>query len=113
MAGFFNYFFGTLVMLTFITVLREPMLSQKAIAGSSGSSWLGGIFGAFWIMLSILIVPRLGTATAVALIVVAQLLSSLIVDHFGLFGAPIHEITSTRAIGGAFLVLGVVVMGRG
>jgi transporter family-2 protein len=111
-AGFFNYFSGTLVMLTFIILLREPLLSQRAIADSSTSSWLGGMFGAFWIILSILMVPRLGTATAVALIVVGQLGSSLIVDHFGLFGASIHELTATRVIGAAFLVLGTVVIGR-
>jgi bacterial/archaeal transporter family-2 protein len=37
-----------------------------------------------------LLVPRLGTATFVALLVAGQMLASLILDHYGLLGVPQH-----------------------
>ena len=73
-------------------------------------SWTGGIFGAIFIGSSILLVPRLGAATFIALLVTGQLLGALAFDHFGLFGVPIHEIGLTRLVGAGLLIAGVVLI---
>src|SRR6185312_2574133 len=44
-----------------------------------------GIFGAFYIAISILLVPRLGAATFIAILVAGQMLCSLVIDHYGPF----------------------------
>ena len=51
-------------------------------------------------------VPRLGTASAVTLSVVAWLTISALVDHFGLFGTPTRSIDITRLAGIGILFLG-------
>jgi transporter family-2 protein len=79
-------------------------------AGISWFSWTGGIFGAIYITISILILPRLGAATVVALIVVGQMIGSLTFDHFGLLGVPQHSATLVRIARAAFLILGVVLI---
>jgi bacterial/archaeal transporter family-2 protein len=46
-----------------------------------------------FIATSVIMIPRLGVATVMTLIVVGQLLSSLVFDHLGLLGTPQHQIT--------------------
>ncbi len=55
-------------------------------------------------------VPRLGAATVIALIVVGQMLGSLAFDHFGLLNIPQHGVNPVRLTGAAFLILGVVLI---
>jgi bacterial/archaeal transporter family-2 protein len=109
-AGFISYLGGTLCMLFMIVVAREPMLSADAVSRSSPVSWTGGFFGAIYIAISILLLPRLGAATVVALIVVGQLLTSLAFDHFGLLGVPVHPASAIRILGAVCLLLGAVLI---
>lgn len=109
-AGFISYLGGTLAMLTMAIVFREPWLSGAAAARSSWISWTGGIFGAIYIAVSIFMLPRLGAATVVALIVVGQMIGSLAFDHFGLLGVPEQAASPVRIAGAAFLILGAVLI---
>ena len=52
-------------------------------------------------------VPRVGVAPSVVLIVAGQLLVSVILDHYGLFGAHIRSFDSTRALGLLLVFVGV------
>ena len=55
-------------------------------------------------------VPRLGAATVLALIVVGQMLGSLAFDHFGLLGLAQHPVSPIRLAGAALLILGAVLI---
>ena len=81
-AGFVSYFVGTLAMLTIAIASGGPWLSATMAARTTWVSWSGGIFGAIFIATAILMVPRFGAATVLALIVVGQMLGSLTFDHF-------------------------------
>ena len=106
-AGFISYLGGTLCMLAFAMAIREPLPSAIAATRASWWSWSGGLFGAIYIAISILLVPRLGTAAFVALLVAGQMISSLIFDHYGVFGVVEHPVTPIRILGAVLLVGGV------
>jgi transporter family-2 protein len=109
-AGFISYLGGTLAMLAAIAVLREPWPTAAAMSRASWMSWTGGLFGAIYIAISILLLPRLGAALVVALIVLGQMLGALAFDHFALLGVPENPISLTRLAGAALLVAGVVLI---
>src|SRR5262249_45476463 len=109
-AAFVSYLGGTLAMLLVLAIAGDRLPGSAAIARVPWISWTGGIFGAAFIATSILMVPRLGTATVVTLIVVGQLLSSLAFDHFGLLGTPQHEVTALRLAGAACLIAGAALV---
>lgn len=109
-AGFASYLGGTIVMLAVALALREPFPSVVSVAQSRAMSWTGGLFGAIYIAISILLLPRLGAATVIALIVAGQMIGSLAFDHFGLFGLPVHHITAPRVAGALFLLVGTVLV---
>jgi bacterial/archaeal transporter family-2 protein len=106
-AGFISYFGGTVVMLAVALALREPLASIETIGRTSWVSWLGGLFGAIYIGISILMLPRLGAALVVALIVLGQMTTALVFDHFGLLGVHEHPITLPRLVGTVLLLAGV------
>jgi transporter family-2 protein len=109
-AGFISYLGGTIVMLFAALVLREPWLSKQMLQRSHLISWSGGIFGAIYIAISILLIPRFGAAMVIALIVAGQMLGSLVFDHFGLLGVPVHPASVPRLMGAALLVAGVILI---
>ena len=109
-AGFASYLVGMLAMLAVIVASGEPRLSAAMAGRTSWSSWTGGLFGAIFIGTAILMVPRLGAATVLALIVVGQMLGSLAFDHFGLLGVPRHPASLARLAGVALLLAGVVLI---
>ena len=109
-AGFISYVGGSAVMLLVLIVLREPLISKQMLQRSHLISWSGGLFGAIYIAISIILVPRLGAAMVIALIVAGQMLGSLAFDHFGLFGVPVHPVSFPRLVGAILLVVSVILV---
>lgn len=109
-SGFTSYVVGVLCMLILAIALREPLPSMAAISRLPPWAFAGGIFGAIFIGLGIVLVPKIGTATFFVLLVAGQMLGALIFDHFGLMGVPVHPISMIRLAGAALLVGGVVLI---
>lgn len=109
-AGFVSYFVGTVMMLIAGLATGAPQLGR--ISQAPVLTWLGGVFGAIFIGIATLMVPRLGAATVLALIVVGQMLGSLAFDHFGLMGLPQQPVTLARLLGVGLLIAGVMLVRR-
>lgn len=109
-AGFVSYVVGMVAMLAVALSAPGPRLAEMAGGVGSWVSWTGGLFGALFIGTAILMVPRLGAATVLALIVVGQMIGSLAFDHVGLLGLPQQPVSPTRLAGAASLILGVVLI---
>jgi transporter family-2 protein len=45
------------------------------------------------------VVPRLGIARSLTLIIASQLLLAALIDHFGIFGADLRPMDGPRALG--------------
>ncbi|TDB69159.1 DMT family transporter [Arundinibacter roseus] len=67
----------------------------------------GGLLGAFYVVSVIFIVQDLGPANMLCLIVAGQLISALIIDHYGWLGFSVHAINLPRVLGSVLLILGV------
>lgn len=65
-----------------------------------------GVFGVVLYLTLSHTVPRLGATSAIALIVVGQLLAGMVVDQFGLFGIPVRPADASRLLAVALLVAG-------
>jgi bacterial/archaeal transporter family-2 protein len=72
--------------------------------------WMGGLGGAVYVLLAILLAGRLGALLLSAAGIVGQLGASLLIDHYGWFGMPVQRATPARLIGVALLAAGVVLI---
>ncbi len=70
---------------------------------------LGGVIVAFYILSVTALVPRFGVANTILFVMLAQLITSTVLDHFGAFGTPIRVVTAQRAIGLLIVAFGIVV----
>jgi len=109
-AGFVSYLGGTLAMLFMAILMRDPWPSANLIVKSNALSWSGGVFGAIYIAISILLLSKLGATTVIGFIVAGQLIGSILVDHFGLLGMSVHPFNPSRLAGAAMLVAGAVLV---
>lgn len=111
-AVFVSYAGGLLTMILVLAVIREPIPTGAAMARSPLVAWIGGVFGVLYIVTAIVILPKLGSAATFGLIFAGQMLASLAVDHFGLFGLPRHPVDWSRAAGAVLLGAGVFLLAR-
>ncbi|HEY2010159.1 MAG TPA: DMT family transporter [Rhizomicrobium sp.] len=111
-SGFVSYFVGVACMAMLALVLREPIPSMALAGRISWWAYSGGLFGAIFIGLAIFLIPQLGAATFIVLLVTGQMLVSVIFDHFGWLGLAQRSIDLSRLIGVALLIGGCVLIRR-
>ncbi|WP_026792255.1 DMT family transporter [Pleomorphomonas oryzae] len=69
-------------------------------------AWAGGVCGLVTLAGITFAAPRLGAGSTVALVVTGQVIFSLVLDHFGLFGLAPQAVTLQRALAAALLLSG-------
>ncbi|MBR1122473.1 DMT family transporter [Bradyrhizobium lablabi] len=109
-AGFVSYLGGLLTMIVVLLALGERWPSWKAVVETPWWAWSGGVLGGVFIILMILLLPSLGAATLIALVVAGQMLTTITFDHFGLFGLTPHPVSLSRLAGAALLIAGVILI---
>lgn len=109
-AAFISFAVGTAALLLFLALSRTPWPARAQLAAAPAWAWVGGLLGAFYVVATIIVGPRLGAAALLALVVLGQLVTSLLVDHFGWLGFPAHPLTALRLLGAALLFGGVMLV---
>jgi transporter family-2 protein len=88
-------------------------LGRGSISGATTApwwSWLGGIFSAFVVVVSIIALPRTGAGAVMAATVFGQLTTAMILDHFGWLDVPQIRISGWRVMGAVLLLAGALLM---
>lgn len=95
---------GTLLLAAVVLIAGKG--SFKGLASASWWELTGGGLGAFFVTMTIIAIPRIGTTAAMAMVIGAQLTTGVLLDHFGLFGFRTIPLDGKRAIGIALLMAG-------
>jgi transporter family-2 protein len=74
--------------------------------------YFGGFFVIFYILSITSIAPKFGVGNAVSFVLLGQLISMSIIDHYSLLGSPQNEISVQRLIGLTLMVAGVFMVVR-
>ncbi|RLB72961.1 MAG: EamA-like transporter family protein [Deltaproteobacteria bacterium] len=101
---------GTLVLL--LVSLTSGQGSFRRVPDADWWQLSGGLFGAFFVTMTIVGVPRIGTTAVLALTIVSQLTAGLVMDHYGLFGMRGIPIDYKRLLGVVLLLAGVFLICR-
>ncbi len=72
--------------------------------------YVGGLLGATFLGLSVFLTPMIGSGTLMGLVIAGQILISMAIDYFGLFGLPIRELSFVRMAGAGFVAVGVALV---
>ena len=111
-AALVSFLVGTAGLASIVLLLRTPLPLGRAWAASSPWQWSGGLIGAVYVLAVIVLAPKLGAATLIAAIVAGQMITSLLLDQYGLVGFPVHSLTVARLLGAALVIGGVILIQR-
>lgn len=111
-AALVSFAVGTVALMIVAAVLqsRPDVAAARALPWTS---WLGGLYGAVFVVAAAYAVPKLGVATTVTLMIAGQMLLSLVLDHFGFMGMPRQPVSPARIAGMMMLIGGVLLVRRG
>jgi transporter family-2 protein len=107
-----QFIVGLAVLATIAAISRQSLPTGAAITRVPWWMWTGGIYGATFILMSVIVTPKLGAALMLAASIVGQLAAALVIDHYGWFGADVIPISVTR-VAGVLLLVGGVILIRG
>jgi len=108
MAAFVSFLVGGVVLGSWLLLARTPW-GAVPDARFPAWIWLGGVLGAVYVAVFTLLIPRVGAAAAICLAVFGQVVSSMLLDHFGVLQAP-RPVDWTRAAGALLVLLGVLLV---
>jgi transporter family-2 protein len=110
MAALVSFLVGSVALVVFLLLSRSPWPAREQWVAIPWWAWFGGLLGAFYVVSTIIAGPRIGAAALLALIVLGQLVTSLLVDQFGWLGFPQHSMTPLRLLGALLLFGGVLLI---
>lgn len=99
---------GTVAL--YLVLLMSGKGTFRGAGDTAWWEWTGGILGAIFVSTTIVVVPRIGTAAAMAAVIAAQLTAGIILDHFGFFGFQTISFDAKRAIGVLLLLGGAMLI---
>ena len=109
-AAFVSFLTGAIILAVAAALLFKPLPSGNRLGHAPWWVWIGGAFGAFYVVATIVAAPRLGAATVVAVIVAGQSLASVVVDHYGWVGFEPRHVSAGRLVGMALVGSGVALV---
>ena len=69
--------------------------------------YTAGFIVAFYVISATVLAGKIGVANFIVMAVSGQIMFSLMIDHFGLFGAPVKPINMTQLVGAILLLIGL------
>ena len=104
-AAAFILFCVALTAATVVMFATDPRPIVRAVDAPK-HLFLAGFFVAFYVLSVTYVAPQFGVGRAIFFVLVGQLISAAVIDHFGLFGARAVLVSLSR-------VGGLVLMGAG
>lgn len=110
LAAAISFAVGTLALCLYALAIRIPLPSYADAGEHPWWVWTGGFLGAFLVAATVMLAPKLSAGTMIALIVTGQMVTSIVLDHFGLVGYTVHPVNALRLVGVVLLVGGVTLI---
>jgi bacterial/archaeal transporter family-2 protein len=104
-AAAMSFVVGTAVLIALVLLVARRSTHFEAVTSLPLYMLLGGgLLGAIYVTVNLILAPRIGVAAIMALGIAGQLFTALLVDRLGLFALMERGLTLGR-VGGALLVL--------
>jgi len=114
---------GSAVLTTIISIVVT--LISLALVWASGATsrgsvptfnslpkwaWFGGVFAGYYLVASLIAIPKLGVAVVFSLVIAGQMLGALLLDSTGAFGVNQISLNPGRIVGTVLLLAGVILI---
>ena len=101
------HFVGLIGIILVLIINKSKLIYDKNI---SIFLYSAGVIGVFTVLFSNFTFVPLGASLTMALGLLGQTVSAIIIDHFGLFGVNVIKFNKKKLVGLAIICLGLVIM---
>ena len=101
------FIIAALGVATYILLSRSTVPTAAQFAAAPQWVYLRGLLGGTYILLIVICAPKLGIGNVTVMVLLGQILAAMIIDHFGLLGAVVHQINWQRLVGIFLMIAGV------
>ena len=123
LAGVLNPFLAGMTSST-SKALHQPVWSVAALFVLTGQefpgadgitqtpwlAWCGGLFAAGYVLSATVVADKIGASAFTGVTVTIAIITSIILDHYGLVGFAVHKANIARVIGSAVMAGGLVLI---
>ncbi|MEL0143049.1 MAG: DMT family transporter [Alphaproteobacteria bacterium] len=101
--------FGVAIILAFVVsvIFGKAAPSVQNLQTLRPMDYTAGFIVAFYVISATVLAGKIGVANFIVMAVSGQIMFSLMIDHFGLFGAPVKPINITQLVGAILLLIGL------
>lgn len=107
-AALLSFLVGTIALAAMVFFQPAEKPNLDTLQQIPWFLWLGGCLGGYAISVSIYTAPKLGFLTLSGLIIFGQIVTSMIVDQYGLLGTEKTPVNWQRLLGGVVIFTGVL-----
>lgn len=106
--GVINFAVGLVTMLLVWLVSGTNVPPARPLAQGPWWMWTGGVLGAFFVTTAVFLTPKLGTAGYLTAMIAGQLITSLLIDQFGLMGLKVVPVSMGKVLGAVLIFAGML-----
>lgn len=108
-AALFSFTAGAVCLGVFSLMRGGIVASLAAIPAQPWWSLLGGLLGAGALLSYVVLAPKIGLSALLGLAIAGQIISSLVIDHFGLMGASERPVSLVKLAGSMVMLAGLAI----
>ncbi|WP_339472059.1 MULTISPECIES: DMT family transporter [unclassified Pseudomonas] len=108
-AALFSFTAGAICLGVFSLMRGGIVASLAAIPAQPWWSLLGGLLGAGALLSYVVLAPKIGLSAMLGLAIAGQIISSLVIDHFGLMGASERPVSLIKLAGSMVMLAGLAI----
>lgn len=108
-AALFSFTAGAVCLGVFSLMRGGIVASLAAIPAQPWWSLLGGLLGAGALLSYVVLAPKIGLSALLGLAIAGQIVSSLVIDHFGLMGASERPVSLVKLAGSMVMLAGLAI----
>ncbi|OSB09172.1 DMT family transporter [Paraclostridium bifermentans] len=101
------HFVGLIGIIVLLVVTKSKIKNLKGIPFYMFS---GGLIGILTVLFTNISFTNLGVSLTVSLALLGQLVTSIVIDHFGYFDLEVNKFEKKKIIGLGIIILGIFIM---
>lgn len=110
LAAAVSFTIGAIALFIVVFALKIPIPKQIKGTDTKWWHWTGGLLGGYLVFAATFLAPLVGAGMLIGLILMGQLSTAVILDHFGLIGFEKKPVNARKVLGVLLLAAGVVLI---
>lgn len=107
-----NFLVGTTTLILVVLIKDRSLVGLKGLVREKVPFWtlLGGIFGAIYVLVNVVLVGKIGPGQTIIYVLFGQITGSILIENLGLFHATKQNLTFYKIFGIFLMLVGIVIV---